>query len=173
MVSVILLYLIPFSAILSESSTYHLEKIENPTPLSTTVIIPCHHLHAQFLHDVLLSYTYQTVLPDEIVISLSETDKIPKILIESITKESWPFKTVLLLSEAPQTEGQNRNNAGQHASGQILICHDADDFPSPQRIEIIRYFFENYDIVHLLHSFNLFQPDIEISKIELFKKNLS
>jgi glycosyltransferase involved in cell wall biosynthesis len=171
-VSFILLYLIPLSTISSENLTHPLEKIKNPSPLSTTVIIPCHHAHAQFLYDALLSYTYQTVLPDEIVISLSGTDKIPEILIESITKKSWPFKTVLLLSETPQTEGQNRNNACQHANGQILICHDADDFPSIQRVEIIRYFFENYDIVHLLHSFNLFQPNIELSKLELFKQIL-
>lgn len=33
----------------------------------------------------------------------------------------------------------------------MFIYQDADDIPHPQRIEIIKRFFENHDIVHLNH----------------------
>ena len=35
--------------------------------------------------------------------------------------------------------------------GDIFICQDADDFPHPQRVEVVRYFFEKLELDHLQH----------------------
>src|SRR5579872_1475277 len=126
--------------------------------VKTSLIIPCYYGHAKFLHKLLEIYEQQTVLPDEVVIALSEINKIEPSLIESLQNKKWSFPVTVVASEKKMNPGENRNNACSHASGDIFICQDADDIPHPQRIEIIKYFFENFEIDHLLHQF-IFEHD--------------
>lgn len=125
---------------------------QEPAEFSTTIAIPCHHLHARYLMRSCLAYKNQTVLPDEVVISLSGTKHLDKELILDLESRQWPFTLKVIQSEESQKEGQNRNIAAKNASKDIIICHDADDLPHPQRVEIIKHFFSKYDIVHLMHS---------------------
>src|SRR6185503_496362 len=66
----------------------------------------------------------------------------------------------------------NRNIAALNASKDILICQDADDIPHPQRVEIIKYVFETFDIDHLFHAFisyhNSFSP-YKTEQVPVFK----
>ncbi len=119
--------------------------------LTTSVIIPCCGKHFYLLPALLECYTKQTVLPDEIVVSLS--DSIGAINDECIKLElqAWPFKLKIVKAERRQSAGENRNIACANASGDILICQDADDIPHPQRVEIAKYWFENYRVDHLIH----------------------
>lgn len=139
---------------------------KEPAEFSTTIAIPCHHLHAHFLMRTCLAYANQTVLPDEVVISLSGTKHLDKELILDLESRQWPFKLKVIQSEESQTEAQNRNSAAANASKDILINHDADDLPHPQRVEIIKHFFSKYDIVHLMHS--ALHPSEEVSPYENF-----
>lgn len=116
-------------------------------------MVPCHHLHAKYLPRLCESYAEQTNPPEEIVISLSGCSLIKDWeCIDKIKKTSWPFKVRLILSNKRKTEPQNKNIAAKAAKGDVLICQDADDIPHPQRVEIIKYFFNTYDIVHLIHA---------------------
>ena len=123
--------------------------------LKISIIIPCSYKHAQLLHPLLKLYAQQTVLPYEVIISLSEASKAPGEYIRQIEYGRWPFHIKLLFSEFKHYAGTNRNIACSRATGDIFICQDADDIPHPQRVEIIKYFFEHYDIDHLLHLFTL------------------
>lgn len=133
---------------------------ENNTklPLKTSIIVPCCAQHAEHLYGLVRLYESQTVLPDEIVISLSESDKVPHAIIDALQKEAWRFPVILLLSQEKLFAGQNRNIACEHAKGDIFICQDADDFPHPQRVEIIKYFFQKYKIKHLMHLYSIIKP---------------
>lgn len=126
---------------------------ERATPLSmkVSVIIPCYFKHFALLPELLTYYVNQTVLPDEVVISLSESDRVSQDTIRAIETNSWPFSLKLVCSKEKLTAGQNRNVACKNSSGDLIICQDADDIPHPQRVEIIKHHFENYEIDHLLH----------------------
>ena len=118
-----------------------------------SVIVPCSYKHAEHLYLLLKLCERQTMVPDEVVISLSEADKVDALILQRIRNERWQFPLILLTSNNKQYAGTNRNIASERATGHILIYQDSDDLPHPQRFEIIRYFFENYSIDHLLHEF--------------------
>ena len=124
-----------------------------PINLKVSVIIPCYHGHFQHLKPLLELYCNQTIIPEEIVISLSEANKVPQTELAYLENHSWPFKLVILKTDTQLFAGANRNNAADIATGELLICQDADDIPHPQRVEIIKYAFENYKIEHLMHYF--------------------
>ena len=132
---------------------YSLSPLEEPLNMTTSIIIPCHYKHAIYLEETLNSYSQQTVLPTEVVISLSQSKKVSPEIIHTLLTRQWPFKLNLLQHIIAVSEGGNRNRACAASTGQILICSDADDLPHPQRVEIIKYFFDNYNLDSLTHAF--------------------
>ncbi len=132
---------------------YGLEKLHKLTKVTTSIIIPCHYKHAVLLKEALQGYAKQTELPNEVIVSLSEIDKVAPEVLEGIRNGSWPFRLTLLTHKQPVSEGGNRNAASAVAKGDVLICSDADDLPHWQRVEIIKYFFENYRLDFLIHPF--------------------
>ncbi len=126
---------------------------EKPVPLKISVIIPCAGQHIQHLSPLLTLLGQQTCLPDEVVISLSSVETLMESKVDEIEKGSWPFSVKLLRFRGAQSAGLNRNIAASHVSGDVMICQDADDLPHPQRIEIVKYLFEHYEIDHLIHNF--------------------
>jgi hypothetical protein len=122
--------------------------------LSVSVIIPCDIAHLPLLFPLLDYFQKQTtVFPSEIIISLSNTNNLHKEEIHTIETHSWPFSVKVISHTGRKTAGANRNIAAQYASGDILICQDADDLPHPQRVEIVKHMFQTYDIDHLFHAF--------------------
>ena len=144
-----LLYLLIFSPLIGNSNYNNVEKVE----LKTSVIIPCSYKHAKHIYAHLKIYQEQTVCPDEIIISISECHKVAPNILESLENESWLLPVIIIKSKKVQYAGKNRNIGCAHANGNIFILQDADDIPHPQRVEIIKYFFENYKINHLMHEF--------------------
>lgn len=126
--------------------------------LTTSIIVPCFHGHFEWIPQLLDNYRNQTVLPDEVVISLSEYQKVSHKELKEVQQCDYPFQVSILKYQDKQLAGCNRNCACNAAKGEILICQDADDIPHPQRVEIIKYLFETYEIDHLLHSY-LFHHD--------------
>lgn len=120
---------------------------------TVSLIIPCSHHHAHHLHSLLKLYERQTVLPTEAIISLSEANQVDPSVIIALQTEPWLFPLTLLLSDEQYYAGTNRNIACAQAKGTILVLQDADDIPHPQRIEIIKYFFDTHAVDHLMHLF--------------------
>lgn len=150
----------------------HILKRREPKSFSSSVVVPCHHLHAKYLKRLCENYSRQTSLPDEMVISLSGCRYVDWEYVEEVRSACWPFNVKFVFSDDNKTEAQNRNLAAKAATKDILICQDADDLAHPQRVEIIKYYFNKYDIVHLIHltagvddEFSFFS---DISKIEYF-----
>lgn len=124
----------------------------------TSLIIPCYHKHAPRLYSLLRMYENQSKLPDEVVISLSESHLVEEGVLAQLQSELWAFPVILVMCDEKKFAGENRNTACEYATGDIFICQDADDIPHSQRIEIIHYFFSTYAIDHLMHEFRMVYP---------------
>ncbi len=138
--------------------------------LTTSVIVPCYPGHVKYLPELIEHYNNQTVLPDEMVISLSEIHKISKEDAVRIMECDPKFFINIVFSEEVLYAGQNRNSAAEKATGDILICQDADDIPHPQRIEFIKKSFEQKKIDILLHRWVPSDKDKILNNIYNFKR---
>lgn len=130
-----------------------INRFKRPKNCRVSIIIPCKYTHAQFLYTSLKAYEQQTVIPHEVVISLSEAHLADEAIIAQLQNEPWQFSLQLIMSDHVIWAGENRNIACRHAHGDIFLCHDADDLPHPQRVEIIKYLFDRYNVDHLMHNF--------------------
>jgi len=131
---------------------YILQKNSQRLSLTTSIIIPCHHKHACYLYNLIEDFEKQSILPQQIVISLSGAENISQGIIQKINNKLWPFEIKLIVSLKSNSGSRNRNIACDNATKDIIICQDADDLSHFQRIEIIKYFFETYKIEHLMHG---------------------
>lgn len=139
--------------------------------MTISVYIPTTPNHLKFLDKILNSYLYKsTVLPDQIVVSISDFSKINSMTYNNLKMK---YKDVLFLEHLEvQLAGPNRQFAEQFCTSDIILYQDSDDLPHIQRVEIIKYFFEKYDIIHLHHSyFNLTNYIDLITEIESFNYN--
>lgn len=121
--------------------------------MKVSVIVPCYWKHVQFLPELLEKLGNQTTIPDEVVISISEAHLVSKELSQAITNKEYPFKLIIIETNNQLFAGENRNKACESANGDIFLCQDADDLPHPQRVEIIKYYFEKCSVMHLAHSY--------------------
>ena len=126
--------------------------------MTTSVIIPCTSCHFKHLFELLQCYQNQTCLPNEVVISLSETQLLHDGQIDDLEQFPWSFRLQIIRDIEKRSAGENRNIACAHATGDIFLCQDADDIPHPQRVEIIKYIFEKYRVDHLIHKWGLSAP---------------
>lgn len=133
--------------------------------MKTSMIIPCIPEDFRLL-DRLFAFIYgSTVLPDEIILVLNQYKILPQVEIEDI-KNRYKDRLTVICIEERNWPGVNRQIGSNYATGDILIYQDADDVPHKLRVEIIKRYFETYDILHLNHSYlyNSYDFGIEIDK---------
>lgn len=119
---------------------------------SVSIIVPCHPKHLRYLPEVFRTFEEQTVLPEEIVVAISEADRV-KELIETMQSYKCSIPVKYVLCNEKKGPGENRNAACSVASGDLFICHDADDLAHPQRVEIIKKYFQIRPVDILLHCY--------------------
>lgn len=120
-----------------------------------SVVIPCHFLHFNYLYNLCKIYERQTYLPHEIVIVLSEFNRMKYIKIKELKNIKFKFnvKIIEVLEKSPA--GNNRYIGSKKAEGDIIVFQDADDIPHFQRLEIINKIFQdNPEINHLTHAYS-------------------
>jgi hypothetical protein len=122
--------------------------------MKTSLIIPAIPRHFSYLPLILNCYLAGSIRPDEVVISLSEAHLVSLDLKSEFTRNFiGKFENFIFLEAYNKLwHGPNRQKASEASSNEILIYQDADDIPHPQRIEVIKYFFDTFDICHLNHS---------------------
>jgi len=139
--------------------------------MTISVYIPTTPKHLKFLDNILDSYINKsTILPDQIVVSISDFNNIDHFIYGNLKIK---YKNVLFLEHLEvQLAGPNRQFAEEFCNSDIVLYQDSDDLPHIQRIEIVKHFFEKYDIVHLHHSyFNLSNYIDLITDTEKFNYN--
>lgn len=137
--------------------------------MTTSVIIPCVARHFVWMSGILEAYQNQTVVPDEIVVVFSEVEKIDTADIAKLEKGLWDFKLTIIKRNGVFLEGENRNVAMDKAFGDILIFSDADDIPHSQRVETVKYIFENYEIEHIIHTWGVKRDQMTPINIQAIK----
>ena len=116
-----------------------------------SLVIPCACEQFKFLEPLIKEILKQTLLPNEIVISLSESDKILPSDLKRLEVLDTPFSIKIIKNIEKKTPGENRQIASEKAEYDYIIYQDADDLPHIQRIEIMNYVFENFDANHIMH----------------------
>ncbi len=125
--------------------------------MKITSIIPCYYKHFYLVNDVLNCYLNNTILPDQIIISLNGCKFIDNnLIIEFENKYKKLFDDFLVIkTDDLLSRPKARNVCIKHIKHEIVCFSDSDDYEHLQRFEIIKYFFENKHIDHLLHSYIL------------------
>lgn len=119
--------------------------------MKTTVAIPAIPEHAPQLPALLRMLAEGTERPDQVVVSLAEAGRVAG-LDELAGFAAGLFDDfVLLRHPGRMLHGPNRQAATPHIAHELVIYQDADDVPHPQRIQVVKHFFANYDIMHLNH----------------------
>lgn len=143
-----------------------------------SLIIPCIPKHFHFLDRVLNAYLNGSILPDEVIINYSESSKVTKPEIDFLKSKYSKNFSKFIFCAFPQKlyAGKNRNYGTRASTGDIIVYQDADDLPHKQRLEIIKYFFTYYDIMHLAHSYvfseNLLNTNIDLTKIKIITSDV-
>ena len=122
-----------------------------------SLIIPCIPEHLDSSENILIDYTYNTVIPTQTIISLSNTRTISKDIVDSLYNRFKDKLTEFTIIATPEllNRADNRNKGFSYAKYDIVTFSDADDRAHHQRIETILYFFNKYNIDCLLHSYSL------------------
>jgi hypothetical protein len=120
-----------------------------------TLIIPCFYMHFKYIEELLKIYEKQTLLVDEVVIPIAESNQLDKTLIDNLKKQEFKFPVNIIEIPKPSLAGNTRHIGLRRASHEIIIFQDADDIPHDQRVEMIKYFFDKYpEIVHICHKWS-------------------
>ena len=118
--------------------------------MNISLVIPSTQNHFQYLDCVLKNYKNGTELPNEVIVSLSNAHLVPTDKIDELEKKYQNQFDVFKILRHNRTiqEGPNRGEGSKASTCDYITYHDSDDIPHPQRIEIIKHFFKNYDILH-------------------------
>lgn len=130
--------------------------------MTSSVAVPCYYKHFKFLPGLLQSITMQTVLPDKVVISLSQIENLEQEEIDKLEFAPWPFKVEIIRRKGVFMEGANRTTAVLQCDTDIVLCIDADDIPHPQRIEAVLQLFEFCPNAQMVLCGHAYTPDESI-----------
>lgn len=140
---------------------FRIDWLEVKRDMSLSVVIPCSLKHFYLLKNLLKIYRQQTVFPMEFIISISDLNQMNKMQREKFKKfkdwasereAEWKIPIDIIFHPGIMLAGANKNCAISRASGDVIVVQDADDIPHIQRLEIIKFWFDHFDIVHLAHG---------------------
>jgi glycosyltransferase involved in cell wall biosynthesis len=131
--------------------------------LTSSVAVPCYYKHFKYLPDLLKSITNQTILPEKVVISLSQVENLSEVDVDNLEAGPWPFEVDIIRREGVFMEGANRTTAVLHCTSEIVLCIDADDIPHPQRIEAVLQLFETMPNTQMVLCGHAYPPGEHIN----------
>ncbi len=123
-------------------------------PFSVGVAIPCYKRHIPHLARLLTSLTYQTCLPNKVVVSCSSST------IEDFQgfPAEFPFPVEIKVHKERRNAAENRNLAAKLLDTDIVSFFDADDTMHPQRLQAIQEAFTKFQTNIVLHSYTEESP---------------
>ena len=116
-----------------------------------SVVIPCIPIHFLMIKSLLRRMGEQTKIPEEVIISLSESDKVDNFFMKEVIENVYMFKLNIIKNIEKKTPGENRQIGSENAENDYIIYQDADDIPHPQRLEILLHVFTKYNANHITH----------------------
>lgn len=131
------------------------------------IYIPTIPEHISNIFKIIDNINMQTRLPDEILISISNSNLIDSEIIDKLDS----IKNIKVLKHLISLDAAENRNFYKNVDSDIIIYHDSDDIMHRQRVEVIENIFNNFDIVNVNHSY-IKVPTIE-EAINLFDKEES
>lgn len=118
-----------------------------------TVGIPCIPKHIGHLNELIKNINDQELLPNEIIISLSESNNNEGNNLEKELNDISISPVRVITSEGKKYAGENRNICGKFCNTELITFIDSDDLMCPSRIKILYDLYSslNYDV--LFHNF--------------------
>ena len=118
-----------------------------------SVVIPCIPKHLKHLNELITSICEQTLLPYEVIISLSDyNDNDSKQLHEHYCN-TFPKLIIKIVNQVePAYAGENRNRGCAACTTKYVTFMDADDIMVSHTLETLVELFNEYDMDALLHT---------------------
>jgi glycosyltransferase involved in cell wall biosynthesis len=119
------------------------------------------------LNETLSSFKAQEDVADEVIVVGNDLREI-KVQDSTIRTFAEPTR---------RSPSFNRNKGAEIASGDVIIYHDVDDLPHPQKIHFIKRAFLEHDVDAFVHGFSegMMYPyrygDLEIERISKIKQD--
>ena len=135
--------------------------------------IPCINKHKNLLHDLIININEQILLPNEIIISLSETtDKDGEELQNNLNKIS-DTNVRIISSDKKIYASSNRNICADNCNTDIITYIDADDLMCPMRIKILEDIYNEYYYDAIYHNFeeSIKKCSVSYNKMKFKKEN--
>jgi hypothetical protein len=120
--------------------------------VNISLVIPCSNGHYRFL-DVCLEYVFNSNNPPEEVIVVFDGFNKQQYEHHGVDKLKEKFNYVEIFSEKKLYCAGSRQLGVDNSKGEIISFFDADDFCHPQKFDVIRYYFSNFDVNHINHSY--------------------
>jgi GR25 family glycosyltransferase involved in LPS biosynthesis len=125
------------------------ERFHKNVKIKTCLYIPTIPEHIKNIPNIIECIKSQTRIPDEVIISVSESELIDSYLLDSIEKS---YDVKLLRNIGKFDSAENRNFYGL-SDCDLIIYQDSDDLLHKQRVELIESFFIKHNLKTLNHSF--------------------
>lgn len=127
--------------------------------LTLSLCITCYHKDYNLLECRLKDLQQQTCSPDEIIISSSglEQQSCAYVINYTINQKHIPF--IYVNRENVGLPGFARNQGGRVSNCDLIMFCDIDDIIHPQKIEIVKHIFNNYNCDMVVHNYSMRQFD--------------
>ena len=124
-------------------------------PKTISVVIPCIPKHVQHLEGLLDSIQSQTLLPQAVIIALSETNNQECTKLQKQFQKLYHnFKIIFNCVEHKAYAAENRNRGASVVKTDYITFIDADDLMNPNKIMTIVKLFNEQDTDAILHTLN-------------------
>lgn len=143
--------------------------------MKTSLLIPCHNKHTIFIPNLIDCLEASFAKPDEVLFSISEFRESNTLNDYGDRIKNLGIKIDFIRNKERKNAAENRNLLAKKSESEVLVFQDADDMFHPQRIEILKHFFLNFDVNHIAHSYSFTKErslkQIIINKIKLESVN--
>lgn len=138
-------------------------------------VIPCYPPHFQYLERCFNQIKKQTLLPNEVILAISQTSDDEKNNL--LKKYNDFFKELniefkIINSTKQQYAGINRNMGVSIATYEYIIFIDCDDYIHPEKFLITIKYMTKYNADVLIHSFVWNKPHEFIDELKIDIDNI-
>jgi hypothetical protein len=131
------------------------------------VFIPTFPRDFNYLDEIINMYINGSILPNNIIISVGSYNFKYKDFFDNLEKK---YPLVKIIRDNKKLLAAENRYKVKFYDFDIVVYQDSDDCPHPDRIKIVKYYFEKYpDLMHLHHSYKI--DNCKFEKIDLSKIN--
>jgi glycosyltransferase involved in cell wall biosynthesis len=119
-----------------------------------SVVIPCIPKHLKHLDELIISICEQSILPHEVIISLSDYNNDDSKQLEEHYCNAFPKLMIKIVNKVePAYAGENRNRGCASCTTKYVTFMDADDIMSSHKLETLVDLFNEHDMDAIIHTY--------------------